>query len=718
MAFKPPRTAEDQMTDKRGALSSYRLYLWHLRVPLISGAALVGLPYFALGTGASGLLSGLLDPLTEESLILLTVIALFNAWTISLTGRLILAYGAKRLSLPASPWEFFPVPRWVWPASALLAVPLVISVIVYAARESQRSAPWMTVFTAAGVVIAWLLLWLALIAGEWMFQRGQQWRKRHPRSWMGRVSLACLRLASRHPSLSDGFIEINPETGNPELARGHGLALVLGTASIGIYVLTGVFTSDIHRPRLASALTFVLLLTLSLTWLAAFAGFLLDRTRVPLTVYLVLWMLIVNLVIDRIFPTDHIYRTAPLPSDAAPRPMPASVLDDTTPAIFIAASGGGIQAAAWTTRVLTGLQQSVPEFAARLRVISAVSGGSAGTMNFLAALPDCGPLEPARDPAFTPDQASQESSLHAIGWGLVFKDLPRTIAPVVSNPYVDRGSVLEDAWKREERLKASSPSTAALLSSWRRNVADRRCPGVLYNALGAETGEPLVFSTMELPPSLRNFDFYRRYESRDVPVTTAARLSAGFPYVSPASRADSDDEIGRYLHVVDGGYYDNYGVNTLVAWLHAALNEIPLPQPRQRFLIIEICDTERCSSAESTMSGGGPKRAWPYQLLAPLSALMATRGTGQRVNNRAALDLLKRYWERRHVCMESRAVPFSGAPGPLSWHLTESQKKAINDTWKSIESEVSALVTRFLAGEGVSETHNLACEAADGNGGQ
>jgi hypothetical protein len=698
------------MTVRLSAIAPYHLYLWHLRVPLISGASLLALPYFAWRTG---LLSGLLDPLTEEALTLLTVIALFNAWTISLTGRLILAYGARRLSLPIGPWEFFPVPRWVWPVSAVLALPLVISVIVYAARESQRRTLPMIGFTALGVAVASVMLWLALVAGEWLFQRTQEWRKRHPRSWMGRASLALLRLVSRRPSLSDGFIDINPETGNPELARGHGLALVLGTASIGLYVLTGVFTSDIQRPRLASALTYALLLTLSLTWLAAFAGFLLDRTRVPLTVYVVVWMLIVNLVIDRIFPTDHIYRTAPLPLDAPGRASAATVLDDTSPAIFVAASGGGIQAAAWTTRVLVGLQQSVPGFASRLRVISAVSGGSAGTMNFLAGLPDCGPLAPAPDPSFKPDLASQESSLHAVGWGLVFKDLPRTIAPIFSSPYVDRGSVLEDAWKREERLKAPSPSTSPLLSSWRRNVADRRCPGVFYNAMGAETGEPLLFSTMELPVPLQNFDFYRRYEGRDVPVTTAARLSAGFPYVSPASRADHDDRIGRYLHVVDGGYYDNYGVNTLVAWLHAALNDVPLPQPRQRFLVLEICDTDRCSSAEPMMSSGGPKRAWPYQLLAPLSALMAMRETGQRMNNRAALDLLKRYWERRNVCIESRAIPFSGEPGPLSWHLTESQKKTVNDTWRSIDRDVSTLVARFIAGELVSDRRNTACEVSE-----
>ena len=55
-----------------------------------------------------------------------------------------------------------------------------------------------------------------------------------------------------------------------------------------------------------------------------------------------------------------------------------------------------------------------------------------------------------------------------------------------------------------------------------------------------------------------------------MPVTTAVRLSSGFPYVAPAARADADDAKGHYTHVVDGGYFDNYGVGTLSAWTHAA----------------------------------------------------------------------------------------------------------------------------------------------------
>ena len=58
-------------------------------------------------------------------------------------------------------------------------------------------------------------------------------------------------------------------------------------------------------------------------------------------------------------------------------------------------------------------------------------------------------------------------------------------------------------------------------------------------------------------------------------VSTAARLSATFPYVTPAARAlpradlvpNSDAESLSTYHVVDGGYADNEGAVTSVDWM-------------------------------------------------------------------------------------------------------------------------------------------------------
>ncbi len=662
-------------------------YLWPLRVPLISGAVLLLLPFVAVADGVRPFLSGLFDPVEPQALILITALALLNAWAVLMIACLVLTYGATRFGLPPRPCVV-PPNNGAWLAASLLASTLIVTTVTRVAATPEVGTVEAWLFAAAGAAVAFLLF---LVAAGINWAAHKVAAKARPMGWYRRLLARLLR----YPSIAEGFIEPGPP---PRLAPGHAQAFGLLSASMLAYVGTGYLTSDIHRPQLASALAYVLLLQLILTWLAGFAAFLFDRSRAPLFVYVAIWLLLVNWLMHPLWSTDHVYRTAAMPAEPV-RVAPAALLGNEPVSILIAASGGGIQSAAWTARVLTGLDELVPDFRSRVRLISAVSGGSVGTMNVMASWPDCGPPLDLTEPGgFDANAASRESSLHAVGWGLVFKDLPRTIAPFFSSPLVDRGSVLEDAWKREARLQRQYPAAGPLLSSWRRNIADRRCPGVVYNAMAAETGEPVLFSTVGLPASLRTFDFYERYPGRDVPVTTAVRLSAGFPYVSPASRADVDDDLGHYTHVVDGGYFDNYGVSTLVSVVNAGLAAAASPPPQRRVLVIEICDTAACSGADANpqVSPGGSNRAWTYQLRAPLSAVIAMRTAAQRVNNRAAIRLLKDYWLQRGVCVASIQAPFGGTESPLSWHLTAAEKRAVDTEWTAASVRLAEGVRTFL----------------------
>ncbi|CAD5988588.1 hypothetical protein PCC9214_05417 (plasmid) [Planktothrix tepida] len=57
--------------------------------------------------------------------------------------------------------------------------------------------------------------------------------------------------------------------------------------------------------------------------------------------------------------------------------------------VVVATSGGGIQASGWTAKVLCGLQKELGEsFTQSIGLISAVSGGSVGTMFFLDQFDD------------------------------------------------------------------------------------------------------------------------------------------------------------------------------------------------------------------------------------------------------------------------------------------------------------------------------------------
>ena len=62
----------------------------------------------------------------------------------------------------------------------------------------------------------------------------------------------------------------------------------------------------------------------------------------------------------------------------------------------------------------------------------------------------------------------------------------------------------------------------------------------------------------------------------DLPLATAAQLSAAFPYISSAARVPmSIDNQVNAAHFVDGGYYDNDGTGSVLEFLRYALARTP-----------------------------------------------------------------------------------------------------------------------------------------------
>ena len=109
-----------------------------------------------------------------------------------------------------------------------------------------------------------------------------------------------------------------------------------------------------------------------------------------------------------------------------------------------------------------------------------------------------------------------------------------------------------------------APSYAALNPDWRTQVWSDLRPANIFNATLVDTGERVLLGTSRLgwreERGLRNFE--EVYKNRDVQVVTAARLAASFAYISPAARPH---DSGDAYHIVDGGYYDDYGMLSAMA---------------------------------------------------------------------------------------------------------------------------------------------------------
>lgn len=80
-------------------------------------------------------------------------------------------------------------------------------------------------------------------------------------------------------------------------------------------------------------------------------------------------------------------------------------------------------------------------------------------------------------------------------------------------------------------------------------------------------------------------------------MTTAARVSATFAYVTPAARILQGGAFRRQYHMVDRGYCDNYGVVTLLEWLDQIMRSSDSKPSRVLSLDGRCAHMSRMSSA-------------------------------------------------------------------------------------------------------------------------
>ncbi len=671
-------------------LASRVPYLYLLRVQLLTLTALVGLPALAFATPASSVLANLFD-VPAASAWVVTMLALGTAWTALFTTSLVAEDGPIRLGV--APLGFLEKIRGRdFVIFALLALPVAVGVYHQSTSQGTSEPVVALASLVLGVAPAVLLLRVSVPFAELLGRALYAAVVRLiPEAWL--ESGADWVLAD--PDRGAGLFEYdsnNRQTGLT-VVSGHQRALAFLMVSLVLYFAVGLMKYlRLGGTTYVPTLAYVLLLLTLICWALAGLAFWADRHRIPL-----LLPLAALAVVTSFCPlSDHYFRTRDVPGQTALAPRDALRAGGRTSVILVAASGGGIQAAAWTARVLVGLEENArrecgpgcADFGESVRLISSVSGGSVGAMYFLNAyraqgLPEDDDLEGVVENA-------EASSLDEVAWGLVYPDLTRVLLP--GFPFLPRFEYIDRGWALQHSFGFRARGVRANLSTWRDSVRAGWRPASIFNATIADTGERLLFATTDLEQTGEALQtFSRQFPGRDVAIATAARLSATFPYVTPAARADAP---GVQFHVVDGGYYDNFGVSSLIAWLREALDQPD--NPVRRVLVIEI---RGARDVESHLRRN--RRGSLYQLYAPLATMFHVRTAGQLANNVVAMELLKRASFPDNPRIHSVVFEFCGEDPPLSWHLTKKQKDAVRKEWESGASVQSGwpIVRKFLAGE-------------------
>ncbi len=701
-----------------------------IRFPMLTAIALVAIPYASFFTGARSLLENLFD-LGPGSITLVTMTALIAAWSVMVTARLALIYSHERFGVTQPKIGFLLGWRHII-YFGFLAAPVIAGVIYEIAKLWDYSPPsanrWKALAIAPGILSALLLLWAANLLQHWLnspatnrkapdllmpsqgpLSGGMAQEISEAPPVMAAPGWLARRLKNLPAFFGRGYVdyEADPEDRFP-LLPGHGVALCAALIFIAVYATVGVITSPWLTSLRAPSLACVMLLLTSLNWGLSGLAFFFDRYRIPVLILIVALLFMGSILFPRADSYYFIYPKAPN-TDAASAPQNLIGAREGAKVILVAANGGGIQASAWTARVLAGIESGCRDggdcggrsFARSVRLISAVSGGSVGAMYFANAYGKYGAKEgelPAGDQLEQIVRLAGRSSLDGIAWGLVYPDFLRAAAPFLSElPFfwrTDRGRALEFEWQRDVDMKAR-------LGQWRRDTMLGNRPGVVFNATIVDSGRPLLFSTIEHEQNLsvaRTFD--RLYAEYDAPVTSAVRLSATFPFVTPAARAHRDDQSdlsqGEY-HVVDGGYFDNYGMATLVEWLDRELEKPGVDVTELMVIRIHSMPV----GADRAPSGA---RGFSFQSIAPVIALNNVRGAGQLSHSKVEFELLQKRWRERadrKVQIDLATFEYPNDDAPLSWHLTEKQKQAVEKAWieKYVNDQNSDLVKvkKFLA---------------------
>jgi hypothetical protein len=767
---------------------------FYLRVPLLTMLLLAALGPISQWSAAHSLLGNLFDQQTDDltvgwNIFTVSFAAFLLGFTAVTTLNLTLTYGTERFSddprvaagdgNPGTSFDLRQARPGLTFLCGFVAAIILVGTVIW---RTEGSNWWIKIASAAGALACALIATLLAKAVQlaltnpdvtrhpppylvfpayrwpWLQKRFDDlycWPGKDSQSFLARLLRGAKGGGGRTvqwplrtvAGAAQGYLS-TLDNGCLVLRSGHVFALTLSIMAFVTYFFVGLGKQRIIAgPAVVSGLAYVLLYLLVACWALSALSFFLDRYRFPLLLSIVLFSRLTSSVPE----SDHFFRIETGKSvkrlgDMSGYLTPAEYLVERAKSgghdrlIIVATPGGGIQAAAWTAAVLSGLdkkfnggQNGARTFHDSVGMISSVSGGSLGAMVYATSFVR----------TISPDDVAknaERSAIDEVAWGWTGPDFWRTIVPWFRhNLAIDRGWALEQKWAVVNGLspgpksmwKDPDPNQDTYISDWAK--LGPKIPALVLNSTLVENGRHVVFSTTNFPVKndprgiVNFYDLYpQQAKNFDVRINTAARLSASFPYVAPAARPMGLDNLySPDFHYVDGGYYDNLGVDSVIGWLTEAYsgNSSPRP-PYDNILLLQI---RHFNAAALTR---GSRDGWGFQLLAPPLGLLNMWSNAPTYRDRNELDEFTRARSAQGPNIQLVTIPYCGmdykdktpqaaqtdfekcvkaaderqtgfnfsetprsaaalktdcASQPLSWKLSQSQRDCVAKTWEDFE---------------------------------
>lgn len=481
-------------------------------------------------------------------------------------------------------------------------------------------------------------------------------------------------------------------------------------------------------PQVLGPVNIVLIAFAVWTWMLSGLIILATKTRIPIFTVLLL-ILVANWSFG--LNDNHPIRRVPRTEPVNPILIDNAFYDwlntrpdkdeyDDYPVILISSEGGGIRAAFFTAVALARIVDRCPRAANHIFAISGVSGGAVGAAIHAAAMK-------ARPPDFndrkcdfsTAPPGTYENAYRSILTDdhlspllvrLLSTDAMQQLLPFPIDSF-DRQLGLELSFARSFNRVFNSDVFAQSLYQLVPTAATPAVPYLLLNATRVENGNRVTISPIYFQTDQSSgHDDWHAIDYLEAPsVVVAALTSARFPIISPPGyyRGRTVVEVGgkwvedknyrgtkhRY---VDGGYFDNSGIPTLLELYQTMVSRRNYRDPVQGQKTFSI-DTLYIGNAPSCdiTAPSGTEHACNYEvnessysgMFGDIAALFATAinvrdarvayGVAQfeaEIDNQSSMLQIKEIPTKRPGMLDSRGrvqLLDRGVSTPLGWLLSQ-----------------------------------------------
>jgi hypothetical protein len=359
--------------------------------------------------------------------------------------------------------------------------------------------------------------------------------------------------------------------------------------------------------------------------------------------------------------------------------------------VVVATSGGAYRATFWTAIVLDRLtgDARLPGFGQAIRLMTGASGGMVGAAYYAARATmgrgdglEAQLLKEMRERGKKVWLTNANvDSLTPVVQKMIGLDFVNAFLPFRN--VRDRGQVLQDEW---ETLQVGfGDLQAGERDGWR--------PSLIVTPYLVDSGKPLFISNLDLQEMIAGLksdalaegaaddvpdfavEFFREFPraQQDFKLATAVRMSATFPFISPAVRLP----LHNRSRVVDAGYFDNFGITAAAAFLlHKRVRKFINDKTSGVVLLRIMAFPEATKADEAKLASLGA--SWfrleqgLEQITSPLEGVLAARETRGQFANQLLLRELKELYGAK-----LQEFVFADAFGSYSWHLQDHEIDAM-----------------------------------------